>query len=120
MVSSKVIRLANPPNRGAVNDSTFRVDSIDLPELKDGQMLVKVLALGNEPAQKTWMDTEIDPKRLYLPPIKKDDIVRAPGIVEIVESKSSKFEKGKRFVVGNAGWREYAVMEEGDIQEPAA
>ena len=119
MVSSKVIRLANPPNRGSVDESTFRVDKIDLPELKDGQVLVKVLALGNEPAQKTWMDTEIDPKRLYMPPIKKEDIVRAPGIAEIVESKSSKFAKGDR-VVTNPGWVEYAVLDEKDIQEPAA
>lgn len=119
MVSTKVIRLANPPNRGAVDDSTFRLDTVDLPELKDGQILVKVVALGNEPAQKTWMDTEIDPKRLYMPPIKKDEVVRAPGIVEVVESKSSKYEKGQR-LVGFPGWREYAVWDEKDVQEPAA
>lgn len=119
MVSTKVIRLANPPNRGAVDDSTFRLDTVDLPELKDGQLLVKVLALGNEPAQKTWMDTEIDPKRLYMPPIKKDEVVRAPGIVEVVESKSGKYERGQR-LVGFPGWREYAVWDEKDVQEPAA
>jgi NADPH-dependent curcumin reductase CurA len=119
MVSSKVIRLANPPNRGTIDDSTFRVDTIDLPELQDGQILAKVIALGNEPAQKTWMDTEIDPKRLYMPPIKKDDIVRGPGIVEVVESKSAKFEKGQR-LVANPGWREYVILEEKEVQEPAA
>lgn len=120
MVSSKVIVLANPPNRGNIDSDTFKVETRELPDLNEAEVLVKILALGNEPAQKTWMDEEIDPKRLYAPPIKRGDVVRAPGIGEVVESKSQKWSKGQRVVLGSANWREYGIVKESEIQEAAA
>jgi NADPH-dependent curcumin reductase CurA len=119
MVSSKVIVLANPPNRGNIQSDTFGVETRDLASPSKGQVLLKVLALGNEPAQKTWMDTEIDPKRLYAPPIQKGEVVRAPAIGEVVESGSDKWSKGQR-VTGMFGWREYALVDEKEITGVAA
>ena len=34
--------LAERPNRGPITDKTFKLESAPVPELKDGQILVKV------------------------------------------------------------------------------
>lgn len=65
------------------------------------------------------MDDEIDPKRLYAPPINKGDVVRCPGIGEVVESKSDKFKKGDR-VSTFTDWREYKVVKAEEITGMAA
>jgi len=98
---------------------TFKVETQDLPTLQDGQVLLKTIAIGNLPAQRTWMDNEIDPKRLYAPPIKKGEVVRAPGIAEVLESKSDKYKVGQR-VVTFVDWREKKVVKAEEIQGEAA
>jgi hypothetical protein len=57
--TTRVIINANPPV-GEIKPDTFKVEERPLPELQEGQVLVKILALGNEPAQRNWLDTSID------------------------------------------------------------
>lgn len=106
--TTKVIILANPPT-GAILSDTFLVQNQDLPPLEDGQVLLKAIALNNLPAQRTWMDNEIDPKRLYVPPILKGEVVRAPGLGEVVESRSDQLKVGQQ-VSAFMDWREYKVI----------
>ena len=47
-----------------ITSSTFKIETRPVPqaeELKDGEYIVKVFALGNDPAQRTWMDDTFDP-----------------------------------------------------------
>jgi hypothetical protein len=57
---TKVHILANPPV-GPLKSDTFKLTTRPLPELKDGQVLVKMVAWSNDPAQRTWMDGDTDP-----------------------------------------------------------
>ena len=48
----------------AITEKTFKVEEKPVPQekdLKDGDVLVKVLALSNDPAQRTWMDGSYNP-----------------------------------------------------------
>jgi NADPH-dependent curcumin reductase CurA len=58
--TTRVIVNANPPV-GDIQPDTFKVEERPLPELENGQVLVKILALGNEPAQRNWIDGNTDP-----------------------------------------------------------
>jgi NADPH-dependent curcumin reductase CurA len=58
--TTRVIVNANPPV-GAIKPDTFAIEERPLPELNDGEVLVKTLAFGNEPAQRGWIDGAIDP-----------------------------------------------------------
>ncbi|GFZ46864.1 hypothetical protein JCM24511_04084 [Saitozyma sp. JCM 24511] len=116
--TTRVIINANPPV-GEIKPDTFKVEERPLPELQEGQVLVKILALGNEPAQRNWLDTSIDERRLYAPPIRKGDVVRSPAIAEVLASKSGKWKEGQR-VTGFFGWTEYAVVKEEEITREAA
>ncbi|KAG7548925.1 hypothetical protein FFLO_03217 [Filobasidium floriforme] len=115
--TSRVWTLAEPPT-GPITSSTFSLETQDLPELKDGQVLVQPTHLSNDPAQRTWMDGDTDPRRLYAPPILKGQSVTAGGIAKVIKSKSSKWKEGQE-VSGTFGWYEYAVVDESQIQSEA-
>ena len=88
---------------------------VDLPEPKQDEVLIKLLALSNDPAQRGWIDPEIPADRLYLPPVKIGAPMSAFGLAEVVESKSSLYKKGDT-VVGPTGWSEYAVLKASAVQ----
>lgn len=59
----KAYKLQNPPV-GAIKPDTFQLVKRGLKdpsELQDGGVFIKILALSNEPAQRIWMDGQIDP-----------------------------------------------------------
>lgn len=111
--SQKAWILANKP-AGDVklsgDDATFKLETRDLPELKDNQVLVKVVFLSNDPAQRGWIDPNIDPERLYVPPVPAGAPMRARGIGEVVESTSDKFKKGQ-MVQGGFDWTDYVIVD---------
>lgn len=89
---------------------TFKLVTTDLPPLQDDQVLVKILYLSNDPAQRGWIAKGVDPARLYVPPVAEGACVAARGIAEVIESKSSKLSKGT-LVSAGPGWAEYAVLD---------
>jgi hypothetical protein len=93
--------------------ATFKLVTSDLPPLEDDQVLLKILYLSNDPAQRGWISKDLDPKRLYVPPVAQGACMRAWGISEIVESKSSKLSKGT-LVTATVCWAEYAVLNASD------
>ena len=94
---------------------TFTLKSAPLPALQGNQVLVKTLYLSNDPAQRGWIAKDIDPKRLYAPPVPQDGVMRARAVAEVLESKSSKYSKGDK-VLATTGWAEYAVQDAKDCQ----
>ncbi|TXT12923.1 hypothetical protein VHUM_01324 [Vanrija humicola] len=106
--------LANPP-AGEIQKDTFELVTRDLPELKDGEILVQVESLSNDPAQRGWIQKDQDPERAYSPPVQKGDIVRATAIGKVLKSRSDKWQEGQR-VVGSWGWTDYAVAPASAVQ----
>src|SRR5215212_334277 len=100
--------LAERPS-GLVNDNTTRLETSDLPELRDGEALVKVRYLSIDPTIRTWMDDVPG----YLPPIQIDEVIRSGGVGEIVESRSDAYRAGQ-LVFGMTGWQDYVVVDEGE------
>lgn len=96
-------------------EPTFELKETDLPDLKDDELLVKLAYLSNDPAQRGWINKFVDPERLYVPPVKEGTPMHARGIAEVVESKSSKYNKGD-LVIGSTGWSEYAVLGAKSVQ----
>lgn len=97
------------------SNQTFKLVENDLPAPKDDEVLVKLKYLSNDPAQRGWINKDVDPERLYVPPVKEGTPMHARGLAEVVESKSSKFKQGD-LVVASTGWSEYAVMKTSALQ----
>jgi NADPH-dependent curcumin reductase CurA len=104
--------LANPPKSQPVlegDNATFRLETSTLPAPDKDQVLLKTLYLSNDPAQRGWIQQDVDPERLYVPPVQKNDIMRAFGVCEVITSKADNLKEGQ-LVIGTVGWTEYSVM----------
>lgn len=90
-------------------DATFRLVTKSVQPLEEEQVLLKVLYLSNEPAQRLWIDPNIEPDRLYTEPVEVGDTMKSyASICEVVESKSKNLPVGT-LVSSMTGWCEYAV-----------
>lgn len=96
-------------------NQTFTLKTASLPELKDDQVLLKSLYISNDPAQRGWITKGVDPERLYTPPVPQGSVMRARSVAEVVETKSSKYNKGNE-LLATTGWAEYSVQDAKDCQ----
>jgi NADPH-dependent curcumin reductase CurA len=99
--------LAERPS-GMVDESTVRLEEVDVPQPGDGEMLARVRYVSIDPTIRTWMDDAPG----YLPPIQIDEVVRSGGVAEVVQSNSERFEPGQ-LLFGMTGWQDYVVGADG-------
>ena len=100
--------LAERPS-GMVDQSTTRLEHVELEPLQDGEALVRVRYVSIDPTIRTWMDDAPG----YLPPIGIDEVIRSGGIGEVVESRSDAYPVGQ-MVFGITGWQEYVIADSGE------
>jgi NADPH-dependent curcumin reductase CurA len=95
------IRLAARPV-GLPTEGDWQFGTEPVPELGDGGVLVKVLALSLDPAMRGWMNEG----RSYIKPVEIGEVMRAGGIGRAVASRNPKFALGD-LVAGTFGVQEY-------------
>jgi hypothetical protein len=98
------ITLARRP-RGEVRDDDFAADDVPLPDLADGEALIRVDHLSIDPTIRTW----VSDARSYFPPVAIGEVVRSSGVGRIVASRCDGFAEGD-LVYSLPGWQEYAVV----------
>ncbi|KAK8850682.1 hypothetical protein IAR55_004602 [Kwoniella newhampshirensis] len=105
-VSTKNTRIVlnERPKAGPITDTTFRTETVDVPEVKDGEVLVKVVYTSLDPTQRGW----INEGRSYLPPVDIGAPMRAGGIGRVLVSKDDSLKAGD-LVQGMFSWQEYYV-----------
>jgi NADPH-dependent curcumin reductase CurA len=106
--SNRRLVLAERPS-GMVDERTTRLEQIEMPSIGDGEALARVRYLSIDPTIRTWMDDAPG----YLPPIGIDEVVRAGGVAEVIESNSERYAPGQ-LLFGMTGWQEYVVADEGE------
>ncbi len=91
---------------GAVGPEHFtQVQSpMPQPDLAAGQVLLKTLMLGFDPAMRGWLVDEPS----YLPPVAIGDPMRASGVGQVVLSHNAALPVGT-LVQGLTDWQEYSV-----------
>ncbi|KAK3214257.1 hypothetical protein GRF29_28g2520260 [Pseudopithomyces chartarum] len=105
--------VSNPPKTNVHLDgdnATWTLQTVDIPELQAGQVLVKAKYLSNDPAQRGWIQDGVDAERLYVPPVRKGDVMRSIGIGEVILSKDENLKEGQ-IVSYMPDWQEYKVAE---------
>jgi NADPH-dependent curcumin reductase CurA len=102
-------RLAARP-QGMVKREDFDYVEEPLPELADGQVLVKTDYISLDPAMRGWMAEG----RSYIPPVQIGEVMRAGTVGTIVESRGQKLAAGDH-VSGWLGVQEYAVCDENAV-----
>jgi NADPH-dependent curcumin reductase CurA len=97
--------LASRP-AGRVDESNFKLIDGSIPELRDGQSLVKVHYLSLDP----YMRGRMDDVKSYAPPQKLGEVMVGGTVGEVIESRSDRLGRGD-MVVGMGGWQEYVVTD---------
>jgi NADPH-dependent curcumin reductase CurA len=99
--------LAERPS-GMIDKRTIRMEETDVPVAGPGEALARVRYLSIDPTIRTWMDDAPG----YLPPIAIDEVVRAGGIAEVIESNTPQYKPGE-LLFGMTGWQDYVIADEG-------
>ena len=104
MTTTRQWLLNGHPRGRPIADDDLKLVTVDLPAPGPGEMLLKTLYLGFDPAQKGWMENIAD----YVAPMAIGEVMRGSGIAEVVASNGGKFAVGTQ-LVGPTGWSEYLV-----------
>ncbi|ORY28051.1 hypothetical protein BCR39DRAFT_536430 [Naematelia encephala] len=99
---SQRLVLHKRPERGPVTDETFSLESISIPDLKDGEVLVRVEYVSIDATMRNWLN----PTRSYMRPVEIGEVMRAGGIGRVVASRAKGFVEND-LVFGTLGWQEY-------------
>lgn len=89
---------------GRIGPNTFELSEETVPEIKDGEALIRVDWISLDPTNRTW----INDTPTYLPPVGIGEVMRAAGLGEVVASKNINYPVGQ-IVQGLVGWQDYVV-----------
>jgi NADPH-dependent curcumin reductase CurA len=80
------------------------LEEAPIPELGEGEFLVRNLLISFDPAQRGW----INDVPSYVPPVQIGEAMRAGAVGQVIESHNPDFQPGD-LVNGTFGWQEFAV-----------
>nr|WP_199688295.1 NADP-dependent oxidoreductase [Noviherbaspirillum sedimenti] len=84
----------------------FELVSTALPDLRQGEFLVRNAFLSVEPAMRGWVNAAAN----YSDPVAIGDVMRSFSAGEVIASRHPGFAEGDQ-VMGMLGWQEYAVTD---------
>lgn len=103
MTSSTQIRLTTRPV-GEPQDTDFEFVTTELPELSDGQVLLRTIYLSLDP----YMRGRMSAAKSYAEPVEVGDVMVGGTVCEVMESRSPERAVGD-IVLAYTGWQTYAV-----------
>jgi len=104
------IRLATRPV-GMATRANWNFTTEPVPQLADGDVLVKTLMLSLDPAMRGWMNEG----KSYIAPVAIGEVMRAGGIGQVIASKNPAFAVGDH-VSATLGVQEYCLVPAKDIK----
>jgi NADPH-dependent curcumin reductase CurA len=83
----------------------FEIIDSDVPDLRDGEILVHNIYLSVEPAMRGWVSNVAN----YSEPVRIGEVMRSFAAGEVLQSAHPDFKPGDK-VMGMFGWQEFAVV----------
>lgn len=105
------ILLASRP-KGMPKTSDFYFEETNLPDLMDGEVLVKALYISVDP----YMRGRMNDQKSYVAPFKLNEPLNGGVVAEIVESRTPAFQKGDT-ILGMLPWATYSVLRPEGLQK---
>lgn len=113
---SQRIVLASRPD-GEPGLENFRIEEMPLPELSEGEVLLKVLYLSLDP----YMRGRMSAAKSYAAPVAIGAVMEGGTVAEVLSSRSDLLKPGD-IVLGHVGWQSHAVADAKGLRklDPAA
>ncbi|MER7984248.1 NADP-dependent oxidoreductase [Streptomyces noursei] len=105
------VRLAARPT-GPVTDDLFEIVEVPVPEPTEGQVLVRNTLMSVAAVMRTLMD---EVTTVPMPSFVVGEALDGPAVGEVVAAPGTDLNPGD-LVTHRLGWREYALLDAGDVQ----
>jgi NADPH-dependent curcumin reductase CurA len=105
MTTNKQIHLVSRPT-GEATAQNFKLVDAEVPELKDGQVLVRHHYMSLDP----YMRGRMNDAKSYAVPQPLNVVMQGGTVGEIVQSKNDGYQVGDK-VVGFGGWQQFSVVD---------
>jgi NADPH-dependent curcumin reductase CurA len=99
--------------KGMPTDDLFELVKVDVPEPKEGELLIRNIWMSVDPYMRGRMRSPEETKR-YINSFQLNKPLDGACVGQIIESKNNEFIVGE-YVLGNFGWREYWLSDGKDI-----
>jgi len=105
MIMNKQLLFVKRPI-GEADASTWSLETNPIPEIEEGQILIKQHYVSLDPAMRGWMNQG----KSYIEPMAIGSVMRAGSVGEVVASKNSRFKVGDH-VAGTGGVQQYSATD---------
>ena len=105
MTTNKQVRLASRPS-GWVTADNFTLTEEAVPEVGQGQLLVRNLFMSVDP----YMRGRMNKAKSYVPSFQIGEVLQAGVVGEVIASRNKDFAEGD-FVNGMLGWENYSLSD---------
>lgn len=92
---------------GAADASTWSLETNPIPELEEGQVLVKNHYISLDPAMRGWMNAG----KSYIAPVEIGAVMRAGSVGEVIKAKNHPTFKVGDFISGHGGVQQYVATD---------
>lgn len=100
----------NETPRGQLEESHFQIQKGAVPDVAEGEVLVRSVLLSLDAANRAWMQGAT-----YKSAVEPGQVMHGYAIGEVVDSRSPSYAAGD-LVAGELGWQEYAAMKAKVVQ----
>lgn len=97
--------------QGEVTERQFQLETVPVPELQEGQVLVRHEFLSVDP----YMRGRMDDVASYAPPQALGQVMVGRTVGTVLESRREGFRSGD-MVAGLGGWQEYSISDGSDLR----
>ncbi|KAB7707542.1 zinc-binding dehydrogenase [Bacillus aerolatus] len=104
MTKNREILLVKRPE-GEPTDEHLKITETELPELSEGEVLVRLLYVSVDP----YMRGRMNEGKSYIEPFQLNEPIEGRAVAEVTESRSDDLQKGD-IVMGSLPWKEYAAV----------
>ena len=110
--TNRLFRLQRRP-QGQVTEQDLEWVEESIPDIAEGQALIRTLYLSLDPTNRVWMSQ----LRSYIPPVELGAVMRGLGVGQVVQSRRDDLPVGA-IVLGFTGWQDYCVADDSVLEIP--
>lgn len=111
IINKQVIMKTRPTGMPVLEN--FEIIESDIPEIRHGEVLIKILWLSLDPYMRGRMSTA----KSYAASLNEGDVIIGGAVGKIVESNSHEYKEGDIVEGFTLGWQEYAIATPSTIRK---
>lgn len=96
---------------GDLKDGDLELVETTVPDLGDGEVLIRTVYLSLDPTNRTWMNDSEG----YLPPVQLGSVMRGLSLGVVEQSRSDRFSVGDVVTTAAGGWADYAAVSDAAV-----